>query len=74
MTTQPKAAVPRRNERPRPVAPEIIAVIAALLETELKLNLVAGSAWTFPQTASAGHGWSETGRQLVARYERGTKP
>lgn len=61
-------------ERPQPVLPEHIAVIAALLEIELKLNLAGSeSAWTFPAT-SAGHGWSESGRLLVVRHERGTKP
>ena len=50
------------------------AVIAALLEIELRLTLGSGrGAWTFP-AATAGHGWSESGRQLVSVYERGMKP
>jgi hypothetical protein len=72
--TPAPAAAPARLERPQPVAPEIIAVVAALLEIELLLHLGGcADAWTFP-AAAAGHGWSETGRQLVSVYERGMKP
>jgi hypothetical protein len=61
-------------ERPQPIPAEHVAVIAALLETELKLSLGGvDSAWTFP-VAAAGHGWSETGRLLVVQHERGIKP
>jgi hypothetical protein len=67
----PVAATPAPQPKPAAIEPEILAVITALLEIELKLYFApAESRMTF-LNGKNNSGWDTLGRQLLSAYRGG---
>ncbi len=73
---EPPQASPEPEKKPLvppPVAPEVIAVISAMLEAEFRLRLAAhDSRLTF--NSGLAQGWSEWGKTLAGPFQGEVKP